>query len=64
MKVGDLVKSNAGTKHHGKTGIIVNAEPRWPNEPREDDVLFGVLYPNGQEVIWSERNLEVLNGSR
>jgi hypothetical protein len=64
MQVGDLVKSNAGTKHHGKVGIIVDTESRWPNEPREDEMLFGVLYPDGQQVTWSERNLEIVNASR
>ncbi len=64
MQVGDLVKSNAGTKHHGKVGIIINEDPRWPNEPREDEMLFGVLYPDGQQVTWSERNLEVISESR
>ena len=61
MKVGDLVKGNAGTKHHGKVGIVVATTPRWPNEPREDEMLFGVLYPDGQQVTWSERNLEIIN---
>jgi len=64
MKVGDLVAANTGTKHHGKVGIIFDAEPRWPNEPREDEMLFGVLYPDGQQVTWSERNLGIVNESR
>ena len=61
MKIGDLVESNAGTRHHGKVGIIVDTEPRWPNEPREDEMLFEVLYPDGQQVTWSECNLEIIN---
>ena len=64
MKVGDLVKSNAGTKHHGEVGIIVDSEPRWPNSHRENEMLFNVLYPSGQQRKWSERNLEVVNESR
>ena len=64
MQVGDLVKSNAGTRHHGKVGIIVDTEPRWPNEPREDEMLFEVLYPDGQQVTWSELNLEIVNAGR
>ena len=64
MKAGDLVKSNASRVFHGKAGIIVGAEPRWPNDPREDEMLFDVLYPDGQQVTWSERNLEVINESR
>ena len=64
MNIGDLVKSNAGTKHHGKVGIIVGTEPRWPNEPREDEALFVVLYPGGQQITWSERNLVIVNEGR
>ena len=64
MQVGDLVKSNAGKVFHGKVGIIIDAEPRWPAEPREDEMLFGVLYPDGQQVTWSECNLEIVNESR
>ena len=64
MQVGDLVKSNSGTKHHGKAGIIIGEEPRWPNEPREDAILFEVLYPSGIRVKWDDRNLEVINESR
>ena len=60
MKVCDLVKSSAGTKYHGKVGIIIDSEPRWPNEPREDEMLFVVLYPDGRQVAWSERNLELV----
>ncbi len=63
MKVGDLVKSNTGTKNHGKVGIIINEEPRWPNESREDEMLFEVLYPDGSMVRWADRNLEVVNES-
>lgn len=64
MKVGDLVKSNTGTKNHGKVGIIINEELRWPNESREDEMLFEVLYPDGSMVRWVSRNLEVVNANR
>lgn len=64
MQVGDLVKSNAGTKHHGKVGIIVDAEPRWPNSHPENEALFGVLYPDGHQLTWSEHNLEIVNEGR
>lgn len=58
MKVSDLVKSSTGTKYHGQVGIIVDSKPRWPNEPRENEMLFVVLYPCGQQLTWSEYDLE------
>ncbi len=61
MKIGDLVKTIAGTNHLGKVGIVIDAESRWPNEPREDEMLFEVLYPDGTLVTWDGRNLEVVN---
>ena len=64
MQVGDLVKSNVGTKHHGKVGIVIDSEPRWPNSHRENEMLFEVLYPDGQQRKWSEYNLEIVSESR
>ena len=70
MKVGDLVTANTGAKHltlqkhHGKVGIVIDAEPRWPNSHRENEMLLEVLFPDGQQGKWSERHLEVINESR
>ena len=61
MKVGDMVKATAGTRRYrGKVGIIIDDEPRWPEEPREEEMLFEVFYTDGSLVKWSERNLEVV----
>ena len=59
MKVGDLVKSTAGTKHHGVPGLIVRVEKRglWD----EDELMAFVLYPDGTEAGWSEQNLEIIS---
>ncbi len=62
MKVGDLVKSNAGTKHHGVPGLIVRIEKRGLWE--EDELMAFVLYPDGTEAGWAEQNLEFINESR
>ena len=64
MKVGDMVRAIAGTRYRGIVGIIIDDEPRWPEEPREEDVLFEVFYTDGSLVKWAERNLEVINESR
>jgi len=61
MKIGDLVKSTAGTKHHGVPGLIVRIEKRGLFD--EDELMAFVLYADGTEAGWSERNLEVLNES-
>ena len=63
MKVGDLVRSNTGTKHHGALGIVVDTRPRWL-EPRENELLVTIRYPDGNEVGWGEYQLEVVSESR
>ena len=62
MKVGDLVKSTAGTKNHGVPGIIIRLEKRclWD----EEELMAFVLYPDGTEAGWTERNLELISESR
>ena len=63
MKVGDLVRSTSGTKHHGALGIVVDTRPRWL-EPRETELLATVRYADGNEVGWGEYQLEVVSESR
>ena len=63
MKVGDLVKSNTGTKHHGVPGIIVDTRYRF-NDPRNEEMIMVVLYPDGTEAAWAEVSLEVISESR
>ena len=61
MKIGDLVKSTAGTKHHGVPGLIVRLEKR--GFFGGEGLMAIVLYADGTEAGWFERNLEVLNES-
>lgn len=60
MKVGDLVKSNAGTMYRGVLGIIIDEVHGWPTEPLDKEQLFEVFYADGSLVKWPERNLEVV----
>ena len=62
MKVGDLVKSTAGTKHHDIPGLIVRIEKR--GLFKEEELMAFVLYPDGTEAAWAECNLEIVNESR
>ena len=60
LDIGSLVRSNAGTKHHGKMGIVTHTKYRW-SDPREEEQVVTVLYPEtGDEVEWSEFDLEVV----
>ena len=60
LDIGTLVRSNSGTKHHGKMGIVTHTRYRWAG-PREEELLVTVLYPEtGVEGDWSEYNLEVV----
>ena len=62
MKVGDLVITNSGTKHHGAIGVVIAVEPRWVEEWREEELLVTISYPEtGDELKWSEYNLEVVS---
>tara|TARA_Y100000593_G_scaffold90062_1_gene175563 strand:- start:137 stop:322 length:186 start_codon:yes stop_codon:yes gene_type:complete len=60
MVVGALVKTNSGTKHHGKMGIVIDTQYRW-TDPRDEELLVTVLYPDtGEELGWSEYHLEIV----
>ena len=60
LDIGSLVRSNAGTNHHGKLGIVTHTRYRWP-DPREEELEVTVLYPeSGEELLWSEYCLEVV----
>ena len=59
MKVGDLVITNSGTRHHGAIGVVIATQPRWIGKRTE--LLVTVSYPEtGEELGWSEYNLEVV----
>lgn len=61
MNVGRLVKTKAGTQQLGKLGIVVDLGPRWSIDGDDsDELLVTVLYPCGEELKWSECNLEIL----
>ncbi len=55
--------SNTGTKHHGVPGIIVDTRYRF-NDPRNEEMIMVVLYPDGTEAAWAEVSLEVISESR
>ena len=60
MKVGDLVRMSLPGLQPGRTGIVVMTKYRWP-DPREEELSAIVLYPDtGEELEWSEYDLEVL----
>ena len=63
MKVGDLVITNSGTKHHGNIGVVIATRPRWiETVAREEELLVTVSYPEtGEELGWSEYHLEVVS---
>ena len=59
MKAGDLVIANSGTRHHGALGVVIDTLLRWVGERTE--LLVTVSYPEtGEELGWSEYNLEVV----
>ena len=59
MKVGDLVMTNSGTRHHGAIGVVIATLLRWVGERTE--LLVTVSYPEtGEELVWSEYQLEVV----
>lgn len=64
MKVGDLVITNSGTKHHGAIGVVIATQPRWIEKTWLDErteLLVTVSYPEtGSELKWSEHNLVVV----
>jgi hypothetical protein len=60
LDIGSLVRTNSGTKHHGKMGIVTHVKYRW-SDPREEELEVAVLYPEtGEEMWWSEYSLEVV----
>ena len=67
MKAGDLV-IRVGGPFPGverDMGIVIEMNPRWPYDRRDDELLATVLYPRtGAEAEWSEHALEVVNESR
>ncbi len=63
MKVGDLVRSNTGTKHHGELGIVVDTRPRWL-DPQKSELLVTIQHVDGNEVSWGEHQLEVVSEGR
>ena len=60
LSIGDLVRTNSCTKHHGMLGIVVATRPRWI-DPYEEELFVSVHYPEtGEELSWSGFNLEVV----
>ena len=63
MKVGDLVRSNTGTKHHGELGIVIDTRLRWL-DPQKSELLVTIQHVDGNEVSWGEHQLEVVSEGR
>ena len=61
MKVGDLVVTNSGTRHHGAIGVVIEIElPR--NTVGYASTVVRVAYPEtGETVKWSNRELVVVS---
>ena len=61
MKVGDLVQTIAGNKHHGKVGIITHVIEPYDHNLWPADRLIEVMYAENDILTWSERTLEPIN---
>ena len=67
MKRGDLVRptTHGAWRDVGGHGIVISTYERWPNSPREDEMIVEVLFTaTGDKCEFSEYNVEVISESR
>ena len=67
VEIGDLVRPTtpgawSAVKNHG---IVIATRSRWPNSPREDEMIVEVLFTSTGDVIHaSEYSVEVVSEDR
>jgi hypothetical protein len=62
VKPGDLVTVDKGFAGKHGSGIVIATRSRYPNDPREEELVVTVVHPKtGALKKWSSHYLEVIS---
>lgn len=62
INVGDLVKvSDVVYDEPNDTGLVVDVQPSWPGDDRDDTMTITIVHADGTESEWHDFHLQVIS---